>query len=207
MAETPLESSEKKQSSDTLSMARLAGKYMTFKLSEEAYGLEILRVREIIGLMNITPVPRSADFIRGIINLRGKVEPVVDLRMKFGMEETVATDQTVIIVVQYKLGDRELSMGVLVDEVLEVLNIESDAIEPTPHFGSSAVDADFILGVGKYGKRVIFLLDIGRILTSDDAEGVLMLSNPPPDPTMGARDNPEKSIQPMHGSTYGGRKC
>ncbi len=147
---------------------RLAGKYMTFKLADEEYGLEILKVREIIGLMDITRVPRTREFIRGVINLRGKVEPVVDLRLKFGMEKIEATDQTVIIVVQYSFEGSEFTMGILVDEVLEVLNISSEQIEPPPNFGTGAIDSDFILGVGKHDKRVIFLLDIDKVLTAEE---------------------------------------
>jgi len=148
--------------------AALAGKYMTFKLADEAYGLEILTVREIIGLMDITRVPRAEDFIRGVINLRGKVIPVLDLRLKFGMPRTEPTDQTVIIVVQCSLGDRSYTMGILVDQVLEVLSIEGSQIEPPPSFGG-AVDAEFITGVGKTENRVIFLIDIGKVLSEAEA--------------------------------------
>ena len=144
--------------------AALAGKYMTFKLASEIYGLEILKVREIIGLMDITRVPKSAPFIRGVINLRGKVIPVADLRQKFGMEPCQTTDQTVIIVVQCAVGGRSLTMGILVDQVLEVLSIEGAQIEPPPQLGESAIESKFILGVGKTGERVIFLLDIGEVL-------------------------------------------
>ncbi|HET9598377.1 MAG TPA: chemotaxis protein CheW [Anaeromyxobacteraceae bacterium] len=147
--------------------AQLAGKYMTFQLANEIYGLEILKVREIIGLMDITRVPRSADFIRGVINLRGKVIPVADLRLKFGMEPCQATEQTVIIVVQCAVSGRNLTMGILVDQVLEVLSIEGAQIEPPPSLGEAAVEAQFILGVGKAGDRVIFLLDIGKVLGGD----------------------------------------
>jgi purine-binding chemotaxis protein CheW len=150
------------------SIARLAGKYMTFKLANEEYGLEILKVRELIGLMEITRVPGSPDFVCGVINLRGKVIPVVDLRLKFGMTATQATDQTVIIVVQLAFRNGSITMGVLVDEVLEVLNINAGQIEPPPSFGSTSLDAEFILGVGKAEKRVIFLLDIDRLLTSQE---------------------------------------
>jgi purine-binding chemotaxis protein CheW len=150
----------------------LAGKYMTFQLADEIYGLEILKVREIIGLMDITRVPRSADFMRGVINLRGKVIPVVDLRLKFAMPRTEATDQTVIIVVQYGSAERSLTMGVLVDQVLEVLSIDAAQIEPPPSFGAAALDTDFILGVGKAEERVIFLLDIGRVLSEAEAREV-----------------------------------
>lgn len=146
-----------------------AGKYMLFKLADEEYGLEILKVRELIGLMDITRVPRTMNFIRGVINLRGKVIPVVDLRLKFGMPQVEATDQTVIIVVQYTHNKQELTIGILVDEVVEVLDIKSEQIEPPPDFGGGAGDSEFIRGVGKADKRVIFMIDIGRILTSDDA--------------------------------------
>ncbi len=149
----------------------LAGKYMTFKLAEEEYGLEILKVRDVIGLMEITRVPRTEDYIRGVINLRGKVIAVVDLRLKFGMEPTELSDQTVIIVVQFAEGDKEFTMGILVDEVLEVLDIGADQIEPPPDFGAGGIETDFILGVGKADKRVIFLLDIGKVLQSGESEG------------------------------------
>ncbi len=146
----------------------LAGKYMTFQLAAEDYGLEILKVREIIGLLDITPMPRAPDFIRGVINLRGKVIPVVDLRVKFGMPAIAATEQTVVIVLQVAFRDRTLTMGILVDRVLEVLNIEGSAIEPPPDLGGVAVGGDFILGVGKTAHRVVFLLDIARVLTGGD---------------------------------------
>jgi len=150
----------------------LGGKYMTFKLASEEYGVEILKVRDVIGLMEITRVPRTNEFIRGVINLRGKVIPVVDLRIKFGMEKTDLAEQTVIIVVQFSAGDRELTMGILVDEVLEVLAISDDRIEPTPDFGGGTVDTEFILGVGKAEKRVIFLLDIAKVLSGRETEEV-----------------------------------
>lgn len=161
-------------SNDTTTTAHVpsstsAGKYMTFKLANEEYGLEILKVREIIRLMEITRVPRTAEFMRGVINLRGKVIPVVDLRLKLGMERTAATDQTVIIVVQYSAGAQEITMGILVDEVLEVLSIAAESIEPTPNFGATVVDTEFILGVGKAEKRVIFLLDIGKVLSTQES--------------------------------------
>ena len=147
---------------------QLAGKYMTFKLGAEEYGLGILKVREIIGLMDITRVPRTREFIRGVINLRGKVIPVVDLRLKFGMEKTESTDQTVIIVVQVTHEAKNVTIGILVDQVLEVLSIAAEQIEPTPSFASGSVDNAFILGVGKSERRVIFLLDIGKVLTGEE---------------------------------------
>lgn len=153
--------------------AALAGKYMTFNLAEEEYGLEILKVREIIGLMDITRVPRTPPYVRGVINLRGKVIPVVDLRQKFGMPACEPTEQTVIIVVQYGFADRVITMGILVDQVLEVRSIDGSNIEPPPTLGESAIDAQCILGVGKAEKRIIFLLDIARVLgASADAGSV-----------------------------------
>lgn len=148
----------------------LAGKYMSFKLDFEEYGLEILKVKEIIGFMPITPVPKADAHIKGIINLRGKVIPVLDLRCKFGMSMTEPTDQTVIIVVQFNVHDKDFVMGIVVDQVLEVLNVEAEQIEPTPRFGSSNSDSEFILGVGKHADRIVFLLDIRRILNDDEIE-------------------------------------
>ena len=150
--------------------ARLAGKYMTFLLGRERYGLEILDVRELIGLQEITRVPRTADFLRGVINLRGKVIPVVDLRLKFGMERCEATEQTVIIVVQCQVAGRALTMGLLVDQVLEVLAVGAGDVEPPPDVGHGAADARFILGVGKHAEHIVFLLDIARILSNGEAE-------------------------------------
>jgi purine-binding chemotaxis protein CheW len=155
----------------------LAGRYMAFKLGTEEYGLGILKVRELIGLMEITRVPGTSAFIRGIINLRGKVIPVVDLRLKFGMTKTVDTDQTVIIVVQHAVGTADLTMAILVDEVLEVLDIGGDRIEPPPDFGSEAFSTEFILGIGKVEKRVIFLLDIDRILSAQEQSAVAAIAS------------------------------
>ena len=147
-----------------------AEKYLAFRLADQDYGLAILQVREIIGLVDITRVPCVDSFIRGVINLRGKIIPVIDLRMKFGMEPCAASEQTVIIVVQYATTRGEITMGVLVDRVQEVLSIEADKIEPAPSFGAGSIDSDFILGIGKTDQRVIFLLDIGRVLSGDDAK-------------------------------------
>jgi len=166
---------DRKAQAATDRMAALAGKFMTFKLSKEEYALEILKVREIIGLMDITRVPKSSEFISGVINLRGKVIPVIDLRLKFGMDRVDATDQTVIIVVQYASRGQDLTMGILVDEVVEVIDIQASQIEPPPNFGASAVDTEFILGVGKADKRVIFLLDIGKVLTAGDVSALQAL--------------------------------
>ncbi|HEY3666944.1 MAG TPA: chemotaxis protein CheW [Polyangiaceae bacterium] len=152
--------------------ANTASKYMTFKLAKEEYGIEILKVRELIGLLEITRVPRTKPYIRGLINLRGKVIPVVDLRAKFGMPPTDATSQTVIIVVQIAAGGASLTMGVLVDEVLEVRAIAEADIEAPPALPQD-IDTSFILGVGKVDKHIVFLLDIDRVLTVDERSEVL----------------------------------
>lgn len=138
------------------------GKYLTFVLADENYGLEILKVREIIGMMDITAVPRTPAYVKGVVNLRGKVIPVVDLRLKFGMEAAEATEQTCIIVVD----DGRVETGIIVDKVSEVLDIASNDIEDPPSFGTS-VDTSFILGMGKANDRVTILLDISRVLGND----------------------------------------
>ena len=137
-------------------------KYLTFRLAEEEYGVEILKVREIIGVMDITAVPRMPVYMKGVINLRGKVIPVVDLRLKFILEEIAHTEQTCIIVV-----DVGKEIGIIVDTVSEVLNIQADNVEPPPAMGD-AVDTSFILGMGKVGGAVKILLDINKVLTTDE---------------------------------------
>jgi len=141
----------------------LEGKFLTFVLNNEEYGLEILKVREIIGVMDITPVPQTPPFVTGIINLRGKVIPVVDLRLKFVMPKIEYTKETCIIVVD--ICNR--LMGIIVDTVSEVLDIAGKDIEPTPSLGSG-IKTDFILGMGKIKGKVKILLDIDRVLTLDE---------------------------------------
>ncbi|MBN1806859.1 MAG: purine-binding chemotaxis protein CheW [Sedimentisphaerales bacterium] len=143
------------------------GKYLTFALANEEYGLEILKVREIIGYMDITAVPQTPAYVKGVINLRGQVIPVIDLRAKFGMETTDITEETCIIVVETGQDGRSFSTGIVVDHVEEVLDIAGENIEDAPQFGSS-VNTDFILGMGKIGESVKILLDIDRVLVGDD---------------------------------------
>jgi purine-binding chemotaxis protein CheW len=149
------------------SIVEKEGKYLTFVLGAEEYGLEILKVREIIGYMEITAVPQTPHYVKGVINLRGQVIPVIDLRANFGMEITEVTEETCIIVVEISNGDRKFSNGVVVDRVQEVLDIKGKDIEEAPQFGS-AVNTDFILGMGKIGDSVKILLDIDRVLANDD---------------------------------------
>lgn len=144
-----------------------ASKHMTFKLMKEEYGIEILKVRELIGLLEITRMPRASAYIRGLINLRGKVIPVIDLRVKFGMPPSEPTSQSVIIVVQLESAGSSLTVGLLVDEVLEVRTIPDQDVEPPPALPND-IDASFIRGVGKADKHVIFLLDIDRVLNAEE---------------------------------------
>lgn len=145
----------------------VGGKYLTFALGKEGYGLEILKVREIIGFMEITAVPRTPAHVKGVINLRGQVISVIDLRSKFGMEAAAKTDETCIIVVDVSQGGRKINTGIIVDKVSEVQNIAEENIEPPPAFGAS-VSTDFILGMGKVGQAVKILLDIDRVLGRED---------------------------------------
>ncbi len=147
----------------------LAGKYLTFQLGPEVYGLEILKVQEIIGLMHVTHVPRTPKFVRGVINLRGKVLPVIDLRSKFGMEEIEDTSQTCIIVLQVATDDNSVIMGVLVDSVSEVVDINASQLEPAPNFGGS-IDTAFILAIGKIADKVVILLDVDKVLTINEID-------------------------------------
>jgi purine-binding chemotaxis protein CheW len=144
-----------------------AGKYLTFQMGKEVYGIEILKVQEIIGMMPITHVPKTPDFVRGVINLRGKVIPVVELRRKFEMEAKPDTERTCIVVVQVFWPGGTVTMGILVDEVSEVLNVTADQIEAAPAFGAS-VNTDFILGMGKVGNKVVMLLDMDKVLANGE---------------------------------------
>ena len=151
---------------------QLAGKYLTFKLAEEEYGLEILKVQEIIQMQAVTHVPRTPEYVRGVINLRGKVIPVIDLRIKFTLNSTVDTEKTCIIVVQIDHGHvGVLTMGIIIDEVKEVLDIRAENIEETPSFGSS-INTEFILGMGKIGTSVKILLDIDKVMSIQDLSAI-----------------------------------
>ena len=147
------------------------GKYLTFALGSEEYGLEILKVREIIGYMEITAVPQTPSYVKGVINLRGQVIPVIDLRTKFGMETANITEETCIIVVEIRQDGRKFSTGIVVDHVQEVLDIDGENIEEAPQFGST-VNTDFILGIGKVGNSVKILLDIDKVLGNCELERI-----------------------------------
>jgi purine-binding chemotaxis protein CheW len=148
------------------------GKYLSFLLDNEEYGLEILKVREIIGYMDITSVPRTPEHVLGVINLRGQVIPVIDLRLKFGLEKVDVTSQTCIIVVESEIQGNRTSIGIVVDQVEEVLNIRANDIEDTLQFGAS-VNTDFILGMGKFEDSVKILLDIDKVLADTNLDALI----------------------------------
>ncbi len=143
------------------------GKYLTFSLAQEQYGIGILKIKEIIGMMPITTVPRTPVFVRGVINLRGKVIPVIDLRLKFDMEKNDYDERTCIIVVEIDSDEMTVLMGIIVDSVSEVLNIQESDIEPTPGFGNT-LDTDYILGMAKMDGGVKILLDIDKVLNTKE---------------------------------------
>ncbi len=150
-----------------------AGKHLTFKINDEIYALEILKVQEIICMMKITTIPKTPPFIRGVINLRGKVIPVLELSIKFDFEKKEEDEKTCIIVVQVAnfLESSIATMGIIVDEVSEVIDMTDDQIEPTPSFGSS-IDTDFIMGMGKIDHKVITLLDIDKVLSLNELKKI-----------------------------------
>ena len=151
----------------TTVVASREGKYLTFSLSNEEYGIGILKVKEIIGMMPITLVPQTPDFVKGVINLRGKVIPVIDLKLRLGMEAVGYTERTCTIVVETESEAGRIMMGVVVDAVSEVLSIKSEDIEDAPAFGTS-LDTDYILGMAKMEGGVKILLNIDRVLNSDE---------------------------------------
>ena len=143
------------------------GKYLTFSLAAEEYGISILKVKEIIGVMTITMVPQTPAYVKGVINLRGKVIPVVDLRLKFGMEKIDYTERTCIIVVEVRTNSGTVMTGIVVDAVSEVVNVKSSDIEDTPTFGVS-MNTDYILGMAKADNGVKILLDIDKVISSQE---------------------------------------
>ncbi|MDM8525062.1 chemotaxis protein CheW [Desulfococcaceae bacterium HSG8] len=149
------------------SMEERDGKYLTFTLADEEYGIGILKIKEIIGMMPVTAVPQTPDFVKGVINLRGKVIPVMDLRLRFGMESIDYTERTCIIVVEITGETGNVMIGIVVDTVSEVLNIRKEDIEDPPAFGTQ-LDTDYILGMAKTEGAVKILLDIDRVLKSDE---------------------------------------
>jgi purine-binding chemotaxis protein CheW len=146
-------------------------KILAFCLGSEDYGLEILKVREIIGLIDITPLPRTPDYVKGVMNLRGRIIPVIDLRLKFGLPAAEATKETCVIVVEGGSDDERTTMGVVVDSVREVQDIPRSAIEEAPAFGCD-IPLDYIQGMGKVKDRVVVLLDSARVLSTSEMRAI-----------------------------------
>ena len=148
----------------------VAGKYLTFSLASEKYGVEILKVIEINSMMHITKVPRCASHVKGVVNLRGKIIPVIDLRMLFGMEEAEYDEQTCTIMVNVSTDGTHMAIGMIVDRVLEVADFKETEIAPAPDYGSN-LDSDFILGMGTREQiGVVILVDIDKVLSVDDVQ-------------------------------------
>ena len=154
----------------------LAGKYLTFHLATEEYAVEVMKVREIMGVLHITMVPQTPAEVKGVINLRGKVIPVIDLRVKFGLPEAPYTQRTCIIVVQPS-GDAGAQMGIIVDEVSEVLNLAPGDIQKTPDFGTG-VEMPHLLGLAKVKDKVKILLDIDCVLSSRELQTLASIVDP-----------------------------
>ena len=138
--------------------------YLTFKLDDEVFALDITKVREVLDFTSITKVPRTPDFMRGVINLRGSVVPVVDLRLKFGMTKTEKTVNTCIIITEVTVDNETTILGTLADSVQEVMDLEADHIAPAPKIGTS-LNTEFIKGMGKHNEQFIIILDIDKVFT------------------------------------------
>ena len=146
-----------------------AGKYLTFRLGNEEFAIQVLRVKEIMGIQEITAVPQTPAYVKGVINLRGKVIPVVDLRLKFGLPELEYTQRTCIIVAQIESQAMKLLIGIIVDGVSEVLTLQASDIEDTPEFGSG-VQTPYLLGMAKIKGKVKILLDIDMVLSAHEMQ-------------------------------------
>ena len=142
----------------------MSNQYLTFKVNEEKYAFNVLNVREVLELAQLSKVPRMPDFMRGIINLRGSIVPVIDLKLKFGLGMTEKDIDTSIIVCEIIMNDETIVMGLLADSVQEVIDLEDKDIDPTPYVGAE-IDTAFIQGMGKRNEEFIIILNMERILT------------------------------------------
>ncbi len=158
---------EKEKKKEEKKLTHLSGKYLTFVIDDQECGIEISKVREIIGIMPISPVPQTPEYVEGVINLRGKVIPVVDLRKKFNLPEKGSTEQTCITVLEITSNTRTFHTGIIVDSVSEVIDIEENQLEATPYFGNG-IKTNFILAIAKIQESVKILLDIDEVLYSDE---------------------------------------
>ena len=145
--------------------------YLTFKLDNEVFALDVATVREVLDFTTVTKIPRTPEFMRGVINLRGSVVPVVDLRLAFGMSATEKTVNTCIIVMEVRVESETAIMGALADSVEEVVDLEPEQIEPAPNIGTS-IKTDFIRGMGKRDSRFLMILDIDRVFSADQLMGL-----------------------------------
>ncbi len=146
-------------------------KFLTFLIGDEVYGIPIRKAKEIIGMMEITPIPKTQTYLKGVINLRGKIIPIIDLRLKFGMEEKMYTDRTCIIIVEADTAESLRLVGVAVDSVSEVIKIQESEIEPPPEYDAK-VEGDFITSLAKLKDKIIMILDIVKILNREELTNI-----------------------------------
>ena len=156
---------------DVLEKTQEATQYLTFKLGDEVFTVDVGRVREILEITTITKVPKTPDFMRGVINLRGSVVPVIDLRLIFGMSESEQTVNTCIIVVEVTMNDEIIVLGCLADSVQEVIEMDAEQIESAPHIGTQ-LNTDFIKGMGKHDGRFVMILDIDKVFSGEELAAV-----------------------------------
>lgn len=154
----------------TSTMTELS-QYLSFKLGDEVFALDILKVREVLDFTSVTKIPKVPDFMRGVINLRGSVVPVIDLRLKFGMQETDKTVNTCVIIVDVEFGGAPIVIGALADSVSEVFDLDSTEIESVPKMGTQ-IRTDFLKGMGRHGDGFVMILDIDRVFTADDLKEI-----------------------------------
>ena len=167
--------------------------YLTFSLDKEQFAVDIGKVREVLEFSSVTKVPRTPDFMRGVINLRGSVVPVIDLRLKLGLFCTEATIDTCIIIIEVETPDERLVLGALADSVQEVVELDPKSIQPPPRIGTR-VNIDFIRGIGKRDEQFVILLDINRVLTGEELRAVEGAAQPPPPP----QPNPSEMMAEAH---------
>jgi purine-binding chemotaxis protein CheW len=159
--------------------------YLTFKLGEEMFALDVSQVREVLDMTNITKVPRSPDFMRGVINVRGSVVPVVDMRLKFGMAQAEKTVHTRIVVMEISLENEEVVLGAMADSVHDVMEIDPAQIEPAPKIGAKW-RTEFIKGIGKQEDQFIIILDVDRVFSSEELAMVQAADSEKSDPAQKA---------------------
>lgn len=161
----------KEKDAQDKTLIHLEGKYLAFSLAEEEYCVEILKVKEIIAMMKVTKVPKTPVFVKGVINLRGKIIPIIDLRLKFNLDSEEYHSRTTIIIIEVERENQSVPMGIVVDGVSEVINIKSEQMEKPPTFGTE-IDDDFILAMAKIKDSVKIILDINKILTADELTAI-----------------------------------